>query len=556
MLETLHISNYALIDNVDIRFHDGLNIITGETGAGKSIMLGALSLLLGARADSKAVRHADNKSVIEAVFTVSQDPSFRQFFETNDIDWDDTRCILRREISPNGRSRAFINDTPVPLNRLQELALQLVDIHSQHQNQLLARPEYQMKVIDTLAANDRLLADYAVKFQNFRAALRRLKIERQRVARSRDDEDFLRYQLEQLDDLDPQPDELEELERDRDMLANAAEIKENLATALQALSEGENNIVSLLDEASAACAELEAILPEEDEIIQRLDNISIEINDIAQTIAGIDRDLNADPRELQRTEQRIEAINSMIQRHKVADVAGLIALREKIRANLDSLDNADQNLNEMERETRRALALAKETAAEISSRRKATAETFAAELKERAVPLGMKNLRCEVRVEPSEISTTGTDHIEFTFAFNKNQPLMPVGGAASGGEISRLMLCIKAIIADKMSLPSIIFDEVDTGVSGDVANRIGEMMAQIGRSIQVTAITHLPQVAAKGTHHFKVYKEDDEHATHTRINELTDEQRVGEIALMLSGNPTDAAAVANARSLLGISNDK
>lgn len=550
MLETLHISNYALIDAVDIRFFDGLNIITGETGAGKSIMLGALSLLLGGRADTKAVRHSEQKSIIEAVFRVEGYPSIKSFCDANDIDWDDTNCILRREIAPNGRSRAFINDTPVPLARLQEVAIQLIDIHSQHQNQLLSQPEFQLRVIDTLAENGSLLRDYTQKFNSFRESLRNLKVSRKRFAKSREDEEYLRYQLEQLDELNPQPGEIEELERERDVLANMTDLKSNLYTALQALSDAPTNIRSLLEETSNACSALENVLPESDNIPSRLDTLAVEIDDITQTLSAIDNDLAADPRELEAMGERLDALYSMMQKHKASTVDELIAIREKIRTRLDNLDNADDTLAELEKETRRALALAKETAGEISNRRKAAAEKFAAELKERAMPLGMKNLQCEIKVDPAEISPTGTDRVEFTFAFNKNQPLMPVGGVASGGEISRLMLCIKAIIADKMSLPSIIFDEVDTGVSGDVANRIGEMMAGIGKSIQVITITHLPQVAAKGGHHFKVYKEDDETSTHTRINELKADERIGELALMLSGNPNDAAARANAQSLM------
>ncbi|MDE7461432.1 MAG: DNA repair protein RecN [Paramuribaculum sp.] len=550
MLETLHISNYALIDTVDIRFYEGFDIITGETGAGKSIILGALSLLLGGRADTKAVRQSDRKSVIEAVFMVADYPSIKDFCEANDIDWDDTRCILRREISPNGRSRAFINDTPVPLARLHEVALQLVDIHSQHQNQLLSQPEFQLKVIDTLAANDKLMRDYSVKFNSFRETLRKLKIARQHFAKTRDDEEYMRYQLDQLDQLNPQPGEVEELERDRDVLSNLTDIKSNLYTALQALTDAPSNMLSLLEEVTEACTELEPVIHESDNIPSRLETLSIEIADISQTLSAIDQELAADPRELDAMEERLQALYAMMEKHKVGTVEELIAVREKLRSRLNRLENADETLAELEKETRRALALAKETAGEITERRKKAAQEFAGKLKELAVPLGMKNLCCEIKVDPTEISATGMDRIEFTFAFNKNQPLMPVGGAASGGEISRLMLCIKAIIAEKMKLPSIIFDEVDTGVSGDVANRIGEMMAQIGRSIQVIAITHLPQVAAKGAHHFKVYKEDDDNATHTRINELTPQARVGELALMLSGNPDDKAARANAESLL------
>ena len=550
MLETLHISNYALIDTVDIRFYPGLDIITGETGAGKSIMLGALSLLLGARADTKAVRSADRKSVIEAVFTVDSYPQLIQVCAEADIDWDPQRCILRREIAPNGRSRAFVNDSPVPLTRLQEIALHLIDIHSQHNNQLLAQPAFQLQVVDTLAGNADRLREYGRSFEAFRQAVRQLKKAKARLERVRDDEEFTRYQLQQLDEARLQSGELEQLEKDREVLGNLTAVKSDLYDALQALSDGSANAIALVDSAAEACGRLGAALDEADDIPARLAAIRIELADIAATLSETDSELSADPRELEATEERIDALYSLLSRHKADTVDQLIERREELRSRLAALDDSDITIADLEREARRALALARESAAEITAARREAAEAFAATLREKAMPLGMKNLQVEVRVEPADISATGMDRVEFMFAFNKNQPLMPVGGAASGGEISRLMLCIKAIIADRMSLPSIIFDEIDTGVSGEVASRIGEMMAQISRSLQVIAITHLPQVAARGEHHFKVFKEDDETSTHTRIAELDPAARVDELALMLGGESSAEAARANAVALL------
>lgn len=550
MLETLHISNYALIDTVDIRFYPGLDIITGETGAGKSIMLGALSLLLGARADTKAVRSADRKSVIEAVFTVDSYPQLSQVCAEADIDWDPQRCILRREIAPNGRSRAFVNDSPVPLTRLQEIALHLIDIHSQHNNQLLAQPAFQLQVVDTLAGNADRLREYGRRFEAFRQAVRQLKKAKARLERVRDDEEFTRYQLQQLDEAQLQSGELEQLEKDREVLGNLTAVKSDLYDALQALSDGSANAIALVDSAAEACGRLGAALDEADDIPARLAAIRIELADIAATLSETDSELSADPRELEATEERIDALYSLLSRHKADTVDQLIERREELRSRLAALDDSDTTIADLEREARRALALARESAAEITAARREAAEAFAATLREKAMPLGMKNLQVEVSVEPADISATGMDRVEFMFAFNKNQPLMPVGGAASGGEISRLMLCIKAIIADRMSLPSIIFDEIDTGVSGEVASRIGEMMAQISRSLQVIAITHLPQVAARGEHHFKVFKEDDETSTHTRIAELDDAARVDELALMLGGESSAEAARANAVALL------
>lgn len=550
MLESLHISNYALIDLIDIRFHEGFNVITGETGAGKSIILGALSLLLGSRADTRVVTNPEAKSVIEAVFTVDGYPSLKVFCLREDIEWDDERCILRREISPAGRSRAFVNDSPVPLVKLREVSMHLVDIHSQHQNQLLATPDFQLDVIDTLAGNAGRLRNYRLRYNSLREAVKRLKVMRARVEKSREDEEFTRYQLEQLEELDLQPGEQPELERERDVLNNLSTIKAALAKAVGALDGDEGGALGMVDCAAEACEEIEEVLEASDNIGERLESVRIEISDIAATLSSIDENLGADPATLNAIEERLSAIYSLCHKHHVENADGLIELRDSLRAKLKALDNSDGMIEELEREARRAKALAKESALEISAARKQAAERFGKRLAEVAMPLGMKNLRCEIRVSPADMTATGMDVVEFMVAFNKNQPLMPVGTTASGGEISRLMLSIKSIIASSMQLPSIIFDEIDTGVSGDVANRMGVMMRDISRTIQVTTITHLPQVASKGAHQYRVYKEDDEHSTHTRISLLTDEERVRSIASMLGGSEIDEAAIAAARSLL------
>lgn len=550
MLESLHISNYALIDLIDIKFHEGFNVITGETGAGKSIILGALSLLLGSRADTRVVTDPEAKSVIEAVFTVGDYPALKEFCLQEDIEWDDERCILRREISPAGRSRAFVNDSPVPLSKLRDVSLHLVDIHSQHQNQLLATPEFQLNVIDTLAGNSRRLRDYQLRFNTLREAVRRLKAMRAKVERSREDEEFTRYQLEQIEELDPQPGEQAELEKERDVLNNLSSIKTALAKASGALDGDEGGALAMLEAAAEACEDIEEVFDPADNISERLETVRIELSDIAATIASVDENLGADPAALAAIEERLGAMYSLCHKHHVADSDGLIELRDSLREKLRALDNSDNAIEELEREARRAKALAKESALEISAARKEAAERFGRRLAEVAVPLGMKNLRCEIQVSPADMSATGMDSVEFMVAFNKNQPLMPVGATASGGEISRLMLSIKSIIASSMQLPSIIFDEIDTGVSGDVANRMGEMMLGISKNIQVTTITHLPQVASKGAHQYRVYKEDDEHSTHTRIALLSDEERVRSIAAMLGGADIDEAAIAAARSLL------
>ncbi|MDE6048875.1 MAG: DNA repair protein RecN, partial [Paramuribaculum sp.] len=442
------------------------------------------------------------------------------------------------------------NDSPVPLSKLEAVAFQLIDIHSQHQNQLLARPDFQLKVLDNLAGNEGRLRQYSHLFAAFREALKKLKVAKVRIERTREDEDFTRYQLEQLDAMKLQPGEQESLEKERDVMSNLTELKGYLTDALQALSESPRNILALISEVSEACEGIDSLLDEKDKIPERLDAASVELGDIADTLAAIDRNLAADPAELDAIESRLNDIYTLEQKHKVSSVEELIALREKFRDRLDALDNSESTIANLEKEARRSLALAKESAAEISAARKAAAVTLAQNLTQLAMPLGMKNLQVEIAVEPTDISATGTDKVEYRFAFNKNQPLMPVAGVASGGEISRLMLCLKTIVAGKMSLPTIIFDEIDTGVSGDVAARIGSMMQQMGKDIQVITITHLPQVAAHGDAHFKVYKEDDEQSTHTRVSPLSEEERIGEIALMLSGKADDLAARVTAVSLL------
>ena len=509
MLESLHISNYALIDLIDIRFHEGFNVITGETGAGKSIILGALSLLLGSRADTRVVTNPDAKSVIEAVFTVDDYPSLKDFCIREDIEWDDERCILRREISPAGRSRAFVNDSPVPLAKLREVSLHLIDIHSQHQNQLLATPEFQLDVIDTLASNSVRLREYRLRFNAFREAVKRLKIMKAKIERAREDEEFTRYQLEQLDDLNLQPGEQPELERERDVLNNLGAIKSALSKAISTLDSDEGGALRMVELASEACEDLDEVLDASDDISGRLESVRIEISDIASTLSAIDENLGADPSTLDAIEERLSSIYSLCHKHHLPDADALIEFRDGLRDKLRALDSSGDAIEELERDARRAKALAKESAMEISAARKEAAEKFGKRLAEVAMPLGMKNLRCEIRVSPADMSATGMDEVEFMVAFNKNQPLMPVGATASGGEISRLMLSIKSIIASSMQLPSIIFDEIDTGVSGDVANRMGAMMLDISKNIQVTTITHLPQVASKGAHQYRVYKEDD-----------------------------------------------
>ncbi len=554
MIQTLHISNYALIDSIDITLHPGLNILTGETGAGKSIILGALSLLLGGRCDTKAVRNHEAKSVIEATFSAAGYPALQEFCQTNELDWDADTVILRREIAPNGRSRAFVNDCPVNLSQLQTAALHLIDIHSQHQNLLLASPPYQLRVIDSLAGNGERLEAFTTAYNNYRHAVRKFKQERKSVEQAKDDEEFLRFQYKRLKDANLAKGELDELEHERELLVNMADVKTSLATVTGNLSEGDENIDQLLRQTIDESERLGYLLEDADTLTERLRTLRVELLDIAETFSEYDRELTGDPERLDEVEERLNLLYDLMRRHKVETVDELISIRDDMKTRLQSIDLGDENLQALELAAKRAKKEALEIAAVISQSRHEEAERFAKILKDRALPLGMKNLQCEITVRDTELSSTGIDHVEFLFAFNKNQPLLPVGNTASGGEISRLMLSIKSIVADKMQLPSIIFDEVDTGVSGDVADKMGEMMRQIAANIQVIAITHLPQVASKGHSHYKVFKEDTEQATVTRIKELGTEERVKELAVMLSGSSVNDAALANARSLLSQNN--
>lgn len=551
MLETLHISNYALIDNIDIKFHPGFNIITGETGAGKSIILGALGLLLGGRADSRTIADSNAKSIIEATFCVKGNEPLKKLCEETDIEWDDSQLIMRRELSPSGRSRAFINDSPVNLTAMHDVGALLIDIHSQHQNQLLAGSEFQRLIIDAIAGNDERLIRYGRLYTDFRATIKKFKATKATLARDRDNADFMEFQLAQLDELDLKEGELQQLEQDREQLTEQTELRSYVIEAADALSEGESNILSQLERVKDACSEIEELFDESDNILPRLETIGVELSDIAETLNRLESHTSsATPDDLDHIEARISQINSLMRKHNVDSDTQLIELHRQLRRRLDNLNDGPEILAGLENEARAARRLAMESARTISRHRQEAAQQFAERLTETAKPLGMKNLQCQIDVTPADMSATGIDNIEFKFAFNKNQTPTPIAGAASGGEISRLMLSVKSIVADMFRLPTIIFDEIDTGVSGDVASRIAQMMNRMSDSLQVITITHLPQVAARGKHHYKVFKTDNDHSTHTGIIPLSEVQRIDELALMLSGDPHNEAARANASSLL------
>lgn len=549
MLQELHITNYALIDRLDVAFHDGLNIITGETGAGKSIMLGALSLIFGNRSDSRSVKKSDKKSVIECTFDVSGCDALREYCAENDIEWPaDSQFILRREISPSGRTRSFVNDTPASLATLGQIALFLVDIHSQHHNLLLSQPRFQLDIIDAIAGNADKLEAYGRRFAELKEAIHQLKATRAELKKTADNADFMRFQLDKINSVNPQPGEVADLESMHEQMSESVVTKSNLERAM-ALIDGEQGIAEKLFELNDIISEM-TLFDTDPTLVERLGEMKIEIADISESIADVNAAVNSDPRELEYIENRLNRIRDLMDRFNTATEDELLAKREQMQSALDRLESAAAITKDLEANARKAMAEARAIAVEISRSRTRAAEEFAARLKEAATPLGMKNLRFEIRISESDLSPTGIDKVDFLFAFNKNQQLMPVADSASGGEISRLMLCIKAIVADRMELPSILFDEIDTGVSGEVAARMGRMMHDMSASLQTIVITHLPQVAAAGDHHFKVYKEDDDTATHTRIRELTSEERIHELAVMLGGDNASEAARLNAISLL------
>ena len=549
MIKQLHISNYALIDKLDIGFDDGLTIITGETGAGKSIIMGALALILGDRADSKAIRDTAAKTVVEATFDISGYP-LEPFFKDNDIDWDEQECLVRREISPTGRSRAFINDIPVGLNVLRELSTRLLDIHSQHSNMLLSQPAFQLSILDSLAANNELLDEYRKAYQQYRDAVKKLDETQREMEQLRRNEDYIRFQLNQLQEMKLQPDEDKDLEALQSKLSNITDLKDALWTVENVLDSEENSVLERLTMVAQRLEEAERNLSDVEGMGARVRSALIELKDIAQSVGTTMDSLNDDPAELARVDERLNNIYTLQRKHNAQDVNELIDIQRDYERQLGEIEHNDDFIEELKALAEKNRMAASEIAKQLSDKRKEAAQRFGKELLALATPLGMKNLAFDVEFHATDLTPSGTDTVEFMMAFNKNQRPMPVKDTASGGEISRVMLRIKTIIARHMRLPSIIFDEVDTGVSGEVANMIGEMMADIARSIQVIAITHLPQVAASGDHHLRVFKTDTDVETLTRVETLNADEHVMEIARMLSGKDLKQAAIENAKSLI------
>ncbi len=549
MLKRLFISNYALIDKLELDWLPGLTIITGETGAGKSIIIGALSLILGERCDTKSVRDASRKTVVEATFNISGF-ALKPFFEQNDVEYFEEECIVRREIAPGGRSRAFINDTPVNVSALKDLATHLIDIHSQHSNMLLAKPAFQLSVIDSIADNGALRDQYSEQYTQLKAAEKRLNQLRLVSEKSHTQEDYLRFQLQQLQEMNLSEGEDIELENLQNKLSNINDLKEALWEVESRLNGDEQ---STLEQLTAVAARLEATehaLPETTGMAQRVRDAIVDLKDIAQTVGHLQEDLNDDPAQLARVDDRLHAIYSMERKHGVDNVDALIQVQHRYEQQLGDITHNDELIAQLEETVTQLGQQAEASALMLSESRRKVSRSFAEKMQELAQKLGMKNLQFKVDINHTSLMETGCDELEFKVAFNKNQQPMPVKDTASGGEISRVMLCIKTIVAHTMQLPTIIFDEVDTGVSGDVANMVGDMMSDIAQNIQVLTITHLPQVAAHGKHHKKVVKTDNDTDSLTHVLELDDHEHVLEIARMLSGKDLNEAAIENAKSLI------
>lgn len=555
MLKKLDIRNFTLIDHLEMALYPGFSVITGETGAGKSIVIGAIGLLLGNRADAKQVKRGCDKCIIEATFDLSiyHSDVLKDFFEDNDLDYEPEECLLRREVNANGKSRAFINDTPVTLALMRELGEQLIDVHSQHQNLLLSKEDFQLNVVDIIARDRQQLVDYRAAFAEYRSAQRRLEELREQIATSRDNEDFLRFQQKELSEANLASGEQEQLEQEAELMSHAEDIKRALHEADYGLSGDDTGIVNLTRSIAAQLRSVADVYPEAQELAERLESCFVELKDISQEIASKVDDVEYDPQRFNLITQRLDTIYTLQQKFHVQTVDELLDRLNAINAQLDNIDNSDEELQELERSVEKLHAVCVEKAVVLTDMRRKSATVVEQELSKLLVPLGIPKVRFKVEVSPADLSTNGADKVMFLFSANSSTDMQPVSQVASGGEIARVMLSLKAMISKAIGLPTIIFDEIDTGVSGRVAEQMAHIMRDMGKANrQVLCITHLPQIAAAGSTHYKVAKQETEQGTVSTMTQLSDEQRITEIAQMLSGSDVSQAAVDNAKSLLAL----
>lgn len=556
MLQTLRIRNYALIDSLDLEFGPGLSIITGETGAGKSIMLGALSLLMGGRADTRVISDAAAKSVVEAGFS-DVDPALAPLFEERGLEWSAPdgnapgEIVIRREISGSGRSKVYINDTAVTLQTLSAIAPRLIDIHSQHANAEINSPAMRLEIIDAMAGNAAGRDEYLALYRSYVSLRRRINSLKEAAKKIAENEEFLRFRLEGLEKLRPKTGELAQIERRYEMLSDADDIKEHLCTISSLLGDNGRGALSCVGDALSEASKLDlSLFGESAQFEARLKALAIELKDLCDTAEAVNSEVDTDPGMLSRLSDRMNAYYDAVRRYKVEDADSLVTLYDELKAQLVYAAGGDDEIPRLEKEARATALRLKEAAVRLTESRREAATRFAATVEETARPLGLPNVRFEVDFTETKMTPSGKDAVDFLCSFNKNGVPGPVSKIASGGEISRMMLSIKSILAGNMHLPTIIFDEVDTGISGGIADRTGAMMQAMGLDMQVIVITHLPQVAAKGVAHYKVYKRDEGERTVTRVRVLTDEERVSELAGMISGASVTPEALSAARALL------
>lgn len=551
MLKEVHIRNYVLIDRLDIDFRDGFSVMTGETGAGKSIILGAMNLLLGGRADSRTIRQGADKCTIEGTFSIAG-YGLEQFFSENELDFDPDETIMRRELSASGKSRAFINDTPVTLTQMRDLGCRLIDIHSQHQNLALGTQSFQLDVVDTIAANSTTKTAYIQSFDNWSELSSRLAGLKAEFESDNTDREYLEFQLEGLDSARLTNGEQEELEQESDILNHAEEIKQQLFGASQIMSGDEESCIRKLRNALQSLRAAQKNYPQARDLADRLDSCLIELKDIADTADDAQESVNFDPARLDQVNERLDLIYSLLKKHKKENIAQLLELADSIRKRLERSGSYQFDIEQLTRQTESARLEMEKKAAALTATRKKTSEAIIRDIKELLVPLGIPNVQFSIGIQPSSgFDRSGHDDLRFMFSANKSVPMQEISQVASGGEIARVMLSIKSLMAGARALPTIIFDEIDTGVSGAVAERMALLMKQMsagGR--QVLAITHLPQIAALGQTHYKVFKTDDQDATHTRIAVLDGDDRIHEIAGMMSGATLTQAALDNAKALI------
>ena len=552
MLQQLYIKNFTLIDELDIELHPGFSVITGETGAGKSIILGAIGLLLGQRADSKSIKQGADRCVIEAHFDLSR-YDLKPFFDENDIEYDDHDTIIRRELTAAGKSRAFINDTPVALTMLKELGDQLMDVHSQHQNLLLNKQDFQLNVVDILANDSKELEEYQQCFANYQQKTKELNQLREEIERNKQNADFLQFQYDELEAAQLAEGEQEELEQQSETMSHAEDIKTALYEADNALNGDESGVVSQVKSAYNAVNGISKVMPTTAELTERLDSCRIELKDIADEVSQLLERTDFNPAELDNINNRLDRLYELEKKYHVETVEELIQQRDDLKLKLSHIENSDEAVSEMEKEVAKLRSLCTQRAETISTMRQATADNMRSQLAQRLEQLGMPHARFDVSITKTELGKNGQDSISFLFSANTSTPLQPVSQVASGGEIARVMLSLKAMISGAVKLPTIIFDEIDTGVSGKIAEKMAQIMQEMGRTErQVISITHLPQIAALGSHHYRVSKEETKNGTVSHMTELNNEERITEIAQMLSGSDISDAAIQNAKELLKI----